>query len=63
MYVAVIRPLAMHYAYDEVVWDITEQYLVGTELLVAPVVYEGATEVEVYFPVYSGPWIHLVSVV
>ena len=52
----------MHYGYDPLVWSITEQYLVGTQLLIAPVLYEGATDVTVYFPQHSGPWVHIVSV-
>ena len=57
------RPLCLHYGYDTTVWDLTEQYLVGTELLVAPVVYEGATAVEVYIPRLSGAWVHVVGAI
>ena len=56
-----LRPLCLHYGYDTTVWDLTEQYLVGTELLVAPVVYEGASTVEVYIPRLSGAWVHVVG--
>jgi alpha-glucosidase len=56
-----IRPLAMQFGYDAVVWDITEAYMVGEELLVAPCLYEGVSEVRVYLPASSGTWIHLWS--
>jgi len=57
-----IRPLCMHYGYDEVTWTILEQYLVGeSDLLVAPVLYEGNLSVSVYFPQHSGPWVHVWS--
>ena len=51
----------MHYGYGAVVWDIIDAYLMGTELLIAPCMTQGASNVTVYFPKYSGPWIHLVS--
>ena len=56
-----LRPLCLHYGYDEAVWGLTEQYLVGTQFLAAPVLYEGAVSVEVYFPKHSGTWVHTVS--
>ena len=56
-----IRPLAMQFGYDALVWDITEAYMVGEELLVAPCLHEGAVEVRVYLPESSGAWIHLWS--
>jgi hypothetical protein len=55
------RHMCLHYGYDDAVWELGEQYLVGTQLLVAPVLHEGATSVEVYFPRLSGSWIHIVS--
>jgi hypothetical protein len=53
--------MCLHYGYDDAVWELGEQYLVGKQLLVAPVLHEGATSVEVYFPRLSGSWIHIVS--
>jgi hypothetical protein len=53
--------MCLHYGYDDAVWELGEQYLVGTQLLVAPVLHEGATSVEVYFPHLSGSWVHIVS--
>jgi len=54
--------LCLHYGYDEAVWGLTEQYLVGTQFLAAPVLHEGAVSVQVYFPKHSGTWVHIVSV-
>jgi hypothetical protein len=53
--------MCLHYGYDKESWALVEQYLVGTELLAAPVLYEGATSSEVYFPFFSGSWVHIVS--
>jgi alpha-glucosidase (family GH31 glycosyl hydrolase) len=53
--------MCLHYGYDSAVWGLGEQYLVGTELLAAPVLYEGASAVDVYFPRLSGSWVHIVS--
>lgn len=48
-----IRPLWWSDAESlDVEWD--DQFLVGDSLMVAPVIHEGATEREVYFP--NGPW-------
>lgn len=52
----------MKYGYDDVTWTLGEQYLFGYDFLVAPCMTEGATEVDVYIPQLSGPWVHLVSV-
>lgn len=54
--------MAMHYAYDPVVWTMEPQlqYLFGSEFLVAPCMFQGGQNVSVYFPALSGPWIHLV---
>lgn len=59
----ILRHMCLHYGYDDQVWDLTEQYLVGTQMLVAPVLYEGATSVNVYFPKLSGSWVHIVRTI
>ncbi len=51
------RHLMLHYPEDPAVYDLTEEFLLGSELLVAPVVDEGATQVQVYFP--AGEWVNL----
>ncbi|MFL6134500.1 MAG: TIM-barrel domain-containing protein, partial [Nocardioidaceae bacterium] len=48
------RPLVFDYQYDAVASDLDDQYLFGTDLLVAPVVSPGATSRQVYLP--SGDW-------
>ncbi len=49
-----LRPLVMDYPDDVHVATLGTQYLFGHELLVAPVLAEGATSWEVYLP--SGAW-------
>jgi alpha-glucosidase len=46
----VMRPLWFEYPEDERTYLNEDQYLVGRDLLVAPVVTEGATKRRVYFP-------------
>jgi len=54
----VVRHLFLHYPDDPTVYDITwEEFLVGPELLAAPVLDPGRDEVEVYLP--RGRWVHL----
>ena len=42
---------------DSEVWDLSDQYMIGDSLLVAPVVTEGATSKSVYFP--EGEWFNV----
>ena len=46
----VIRPLFYHFPEDEKVWEISDEYLYGEELLVAPVTEYRKREREVYLP-------------
>jgi alpha-glucosidase len=48
------RPLVFDYQYDPTVRDIDDEYLLGPDLLVAPVVEAGATARHVYLP--AGSW-------
>ncbi|XP_078428763.1 uncharacterized protein LOC144701004 isoform X1 [Wolffia australiana] len=59
----VVRHLFLHYPEDERVHRLSyEQFLVGTEIMVAPVLDQGRREVEVYFPRGDGrPWRHVWS--
>lgn len=60
-----MRSMAMHYSYDPVSWSLTEQYMFGPDLLVAPVLNPGTvgsytSKVKVYIPANTD-WIHLWS--
>jgi len=55
----VVRHLLLHYPDDPKAWEQTQQFLLGEDFLVAPVVHEGATSVEVYLPM--GRWVQLWS--
>jgi alpha-D-xyloside xylohydrolase len=45
-----MRPLFLNFPQDDACWDIADQFLLGDDLLVAPVLTEGAREREVYLP-------------
>lgn len=51
----VMRPLVMHYEKDKNVHEINDEFLVGENILVAPVVEQGKTYRTVYLP--EGQWI------
>jgi len=53
----VVRHLYLHYPDDKNTYDLQQQYLLGEDVLVAPVVKKGARNVEVYIP--PGEWRHL----
>ncbi|QHE51800.1 TIM-barrel domain-containing protein [Pontibacillus sp. HMF3514] len=55
--VPLMKSLFMEYPDDTKVYDIFDQYFFGENLMVAPIIQEGAEEREVYFP--EGEWIHL----
>jgi alpha-glucosidase len=48
------RPLVFDYQYDPIVRDIDDEYLLGPDILVAPVVEAGVTSRRVYLP--AGSW-------
>jgi alpha-D-xyloside xylohydrolase len=46
----VIRPLFYDFPEDKSAWEIEDQYLFGPDFLVAPVLYQGVRERELYLP-------------
>jgi alpha-glucosidase len=50
----VMRPLVLHYEDDENTHNLNNEFLVGEQLLVAPVVEQGATRRMIYLP--KGTW-------
>jgi sulfoquinovosidase len=51
------RALFLHYPGDRETFTIQDQYLYGADLMVAPVIEEGAVAREVYLP--EGEWLHV----
>ena len=52
--IPVMRALVMDFPQDPAVRNISDQYLFGPEILVAPIMQEGATQRKVYLP--AGAW-------
>jgi alpha-glucosidase len=53
----VVRHPFIHYPHDPEVIGVKYQFMVGTELLVAPVLDPGRSDVKIYLP--AGRWVHL----
>lgn len=51
------RPLFLHYPDDAALWTVQDQYLYGADLMVAPVIEQGAEARDVVLP-GEGPWRH-----
>lgn len=49
----VMRPLFYDFPIDKICWDITDQYMFGPDVLVAPVLYAGVRSRVVYLPTGS----------
>jgi alpha-glucosidase len=54
-----MRPLFLHYGRDRYAWTCKDEYLLGRDLLVAPVIEEGKNERHVHLP--ADRWLHLWS--
>ena len=54
---SVHRPLFLHYDADETAYTVQDEYLLGRDVLVAPVLEEGADRRNLYLP--ADRWIHL----
>jgi len=55
----IVRHMMLHYPDDEAVYALEQQFMLGGDFLIAPVVDEGATKVSLYLP--KGTWVHLWS--
>lgn len=51
--------LFFDYAEDNNIWEVPHQYLLGRDLLVAPVAEEGCTSLRIYLP--HGEWVDLIT--
>jgi len=49
-----MRPMSWHFADDEAVFDLSDQFMFGSRIMVAPVVEAAQTSRNVYFP--AGAW-------
>ncbi|MBV1701867.1 MAG: glycoside hydrolase family 31 protein [Hyphomicrobiales bacterium] len=56
-----VRPLAYDFAQDPVAIDVEDAFMLGSRLLVAPVLSAGERQRRVYLPVCNGGWWHLAT--
>jgi alpha-glucosidase len=54
-----MRPLVLEYPDDPTTWSLDDQFLFGSDLLIAPILYEAVRERDVYLP--KGEWYDLWS--
>jgi alpha-glucosidase len=54
-----IRPCFLHYEDDKELYNLNYQYLLGRDMLIAPVYISGSSDMKIYFP--DDIWIHLWS--
>ncbi|MDH3202149.1 MAG: hypothetical protein OEM15_14755 [Myxococcales bacterium] len=53
----ILRHMMLNFPNDPATWDLSDQYMLGDSLLVAPVLTEGAIRRVVYFP--AGKWFNV----
>jgi alpha-glucosidase len=53
-----IRPLFLHHPDDRLAYHLDSQFLLGQDLLVAPVLDPGRSSARVYLPAVEGGWVH-----
>ncbi|MCZ6806658.1 MAG: hypothetical protein O7F08_06870 [Deltaproteobacteria bacterium] len=53
----ILRHMMLNFPNDPATWNLSDQYMLGDSLLVAPVLTEGATGRPVYFP--AGKWFNV----
>ena len=53
----VMRTLFYEFPEDQAAWDVTDSYLFGSDILVAPIVYPKAVSRMVYLP-KGARWVH-----
>ena len=49
-----MRPLFVDFPSDSDCWEVEDQFLFGSDLLVAPILYEGQRDRELYLPAGLG---------
>ena len=49
-----LRPVFLHYPFDRETFQLRHQAMLGRDLMIAPVIVEGATEGRIYLP--KGTW-------
>jgi alpha-glucosidase len=55
----IVRPLYLHYPTDTVTYNLQNQFLLGKDMLIAPVLTPNTQSVKIYFP--EGEWIHITT--
>ena len=54
-----IRHMALEFPDDEICWDLVDQYMFGSDMLVAPVMDPNKQKAKAYLP--RGKWVHIWS--
>ena len=54
VWLPLLRPVFLHYPFDRETFQLRHQAMLGRDLMIAPVIVEGATEGRIYLP--KGTW-------